>query len=271
LPFGSSEVRGSAGLRSWALAAALLAGVLALAACAGGPDEATGASGTPAGAETEGVYLALGDSYAAGLGASDAATTSYASLVWQELQQRFPRLELVNLAVAGHTSRELLDEQIPSTLHAIKKGGVRAVTISIGGNDLLVLGANEECARDPTSAACPLGEELVELEANLGQALGELRAAAGPDVPIVIMTYPNMFSVPGHPFEEPAALALGRLNEVVRAVAEQYDVGVAELSRAFDGRASEFTHLLDPQPGFHPNDAGHRVIAGAFVESLGLE
>ena len=50
--------------------------------------------------------------------------------------------------------------------------------------------------------------------------------------------------MPGHPFEEAAALALGRLNEVVREVAGRYDVG---------------------------NDAGHRGIAGAFVEVLGLE
>ncbi|MGB6837864.1 MAG: hypothetical protein WBF66_09195 [Dehalococcoidia bacterium] len=53
-----------------------------------------------------------------------------------------------------------------------------------------------------------------------------------------------MFSIPGHPFEEAAALALGRLNEVVREVAGRYDVG---------------------------NDGGHRVIAEAFAEALGLE
>jgi len=269
-------MRGSAGLGSCALVAALLVGVLALAACGGGSDETAGARGAQAEssqseAEAGGIYLALGDSYAAGLGASDAATTSYVALVWQDLRQRFPRLELVNLAVAGHTSRELLDEQLPSALRAVEEGGVRTVTISIGGNDLMVLGANEECVRDPTSAACPLGEELVEVEANLGRTLGELRAAAGLDVPIVIMTYPNMFSIPGHPFEEPAAPALGRLNEVVREVAGRYDVGVAELSHAFDGRAGELVHVLDPQPDFHPNDAGHRVIAGAFVEALGLE
>jgi hypothetical protein len=43
--------------------------------------------------------------------------------------------------------------------------------------------------------------------------------------------------------------ALGRLNGVVREVAGGYDAGVAELSDVF----------------------GHRVIAGAFVEALGLE
>lgn len=81
-----------------------------------------------------------------------------------------------------------------------------------------------------------------------GQHWG-MHTPAGPDAPIAIMTYPNMFSIPGHPFEEPAALALGRLNGVVREVAGGYDAGVAELSDVF----------------------GHRVIAGAFVEALGLE
>jgi lysophospholipase L1-like esterase len=268
-------MRAAAGLRGWALATALLLGGLGVAACGGGSDDATVASTTPAGsplseAGDESAYLALGDSYAAGVGASDAATTSYAALFWQELRQRFPSLELVNLAVGGHTSRDLLDEQLPSALDAIQGGGVRAVTISIGGNYLMVLGLNEECMRDPTGAACPLGDALVEVEANLGRALAELRAAAGPDVPVVIMTYPNMFSVPGHPFEEPAALALGRLNEVVRAVARRYDVPVAELSGAFDGRADELTHVAETPVDPHPNDAGHRVIAEAFVEAMAL-
>lgn len=80
-----------------------------------------------------------------------------------------------------------------------------------------------------------------------------------------------MFSIPGHPFGETAALALGRPNEVVREVAGRYDVGVAELSRAFDSQGGELTHLVEFRPGLHPNDAGHRVIAEAFAKTLGLE
>ena len=80
-----------------------------------------------------------------------------------------------------------------------------------------------------------------------------------------------MFSVPSHPFKEAAAVDLGRLNEVVRAVAKRYDVDVAELSRAFDGRADELTHVTETPMDPHPSDAGHRVIAEAFAEALGLE
>ena len=46
---------------------------------------------------------------------------------------------------------------------------------------------------------------------------------------------------------------------------------VADAASAFDGKGGSLTHVLDEKFDPHPNDAGHRLIADAFVNALKQE
>ena len=99
------------------------------------------------------VYLALGDSLAVGVGASDPSTMGYVARAYASLRtsERFGEsgLELVNLGVAGATSTDLVQSggQLDSAIEEIRSrrendsatDDVEIITIDIGGNDLLSL------------------------------------------------------------------------------------------------------------------------------------
>jgi len=220
-----------------------------------------------------GVYVALGDSVAAGSGASDAATAGYVALIGAALRDRFgAALEVRNLAAGGATTQSLIDGQLPAALDLLRGGVVRLVTVTIGGNDLNELQNSPDtgaCLADVRSPACPVAELLLGTEERLDTIFRELRAA-GPDTVIVMQLYPNLFSGTGHIFEGPAEDAFGMLNEVIAEVSDRDDIVLADPRALFDGGGPELTHLLDATPDAHPNDAGHREIAKAFLEVLGL-
>ena len=240
----------------------VLALAFAVAACEGG--SSTTAALLPNG--DGGVYLALGDSIADGEGASDREATDYVAQVYEALQSRYgASLQLESLAVGGHTTQDLIDQQLGPAVALIEGGDVRAVTITIAGNDLYVLANDPVCPTEPASPDCPFEDIIAETEKRLNAVLRELRAA-GPDTPIVIEVYPNLFSGTGNAFEEPAEYSFGRLNEVIEAVADDHDVLIADPRDGFEGRATEVT-----APNFHPNDPGYEIIAAAFLEVLGLQ
>ena len=251
----------------WAIAVFALAFVAA--ACQGG--ESNGAGVPPLALDgPSGVYIALGDSIAAGAGASNADSTSYVSLVAEALRARYGEtLAVESLAVPGHTTEDLIAQQLPAAIARMREGDVGVVTLTIGGNDLEQYAAHAACVRDPSTPACPLEDGLLEVERRLSRILQELRAA-DPETTIVVQAYPNLYSGTGHEFERPADIAFNLLNGVITSVAARHDVLVADPRAAFLLNGNVLTHLLDRTPDAHPNDAGYRAIAAAFLEALGL-
>jgi lysophospholipase L1-like esterase len=240
-------------MRLLSSAAVIIAIVVLLGACSGASAR-----------HYDGVYLSLGDSVAAGDGASDRASTSFAAL----LAKDEGGLAVENLAVAGATTRDVIQKQLPEIDAALSGRKIAFITISIGGNDLGALIPNTTCQQEPLPASCPLDDALASVTKNLDDIMRQLREKHG-GAPIVLLLYPNFFSGTGHAFEAPAARVLPRLDEAIGGVAARYKhTSIARTAAVFEGEGSRLTHVLDPRFDPHPNDAGHRLIADAFVAAL---
>lgn len=252
---GRTAVRYTGAVRNALLTLVALAALLAFAC---GDDSNSNA-------DAGGVYLALGDSIAQGEGASDPDGTDYVALIEGALKQRYgDALTTTSLAVGGHTTQDLIDQQLQPAVDAIQAGDVRVVTVTIGGNDLYVLANEPACPTDPQSPDCPFDDILAGAAQRLDTILRTLHEA-GPAT-IAIELYPNLFSGTGNPFEGPATFAFGELNDVIERTAARYDVLAADPRDDFESRATELT-----APNFHPNDDGHALIAAAFLRALGLQ
>jgi lysophospholipase L1-like esterase len=251
--------------------------------------------GGPVGASDDGqprprrpLHLALGDSVASGVGASDPAVTGYVPLLHDVLRDELAcrrsghpgcrRLTLRNLAVGGATTTTLITEQLPVAVaelrarnHDRRPGNdVEVVTIDIGGND--VFRVVPSCGAGPTPECHALIQAaLVTFQANFAQIMGELRTAAGPDTVIVAMTYYNplpscqlatLAPLAEAVLEGGPGLAAG-LNDLIRSISAANHALVADAY----GRLGS-AELVGGTDCLHPNDAGHQVIANLFATTL---
>ena len=235
------------------------------------------------------VYLALGDSLAAGVGASDAATSGYVPQVHRHLTDALtpadaggPSLQLQNVAVSGETSDSMIDEgQLEAAVaqlrerngNASAEDDVRMITLNIGGNDMMAL--VPVCSGGP-SAECVGAVEatLTSFAGNFEVILGELRGAAGASTPIIAMTYSNMLIHPDCELHSLApvaesilegAPALGLpagLNDLIRAAAARHSAEVADVAGSLGPQQMQSDCC-------HANDAGYTIIAQEFIAASG--
>jgi lysophospholipase L1-like esterase len=244
-------------------------------------------------------YLSLGDSLAAGSNANGdgAAFTDqgYADQLYTALAARDPKLELEKLGCGGESSVSMRFGSQPPTdvlscggpryyktflypkgtqlaeavgfLNA-HKGKVSLITIDIGANDLSRVDAAGNlvtCLFPPESC----DTEAPLLLANLAAILNELRAAAGPDVPIVGMTYYDVFA----PLQN--AVVDARVQSLNAGLAATYAAAgspVADVEGAFEnggliGNVCAWTWFCS-YGNTHPNVTGYGVIARAFLDVL---
>ncbi|MBA2254674.1 MAG: SGNH/GDSL hydrolase family protein, partial [Chloroflexi bacterium] len=81
--------------------------------------------------EAELVYVALGDSTVAGVGAS-RPELNYVGRLHARLRDLYPRARLANLGIPGATAADVVREELPRALAL----GPRLVTLSVGPNDI---------------------------------------------------------------------------------------------------------------------------------------
>lgn len=245
-------------------------------------------------------YVALGDSLAVGVQPKGEppfheTDDGYADQLYATLAAADPKLKLVKLGCGGESTTSMLEgSQLPwvaascgppvfyqhryphrtqlaeavSFLHA-HRGFVRLVTIDIGAGDVVGPGG--------------VGE-IVE---NLPVILAELRAAAGPEVPIVGMTYYSPFSAVVWAETHDLAALQAQVNEVVafndllesfyKAASDPY----ADVESAFQVtdltlvggtplnvlRECQWTWIC-AAGDVHANEEGYGVIAQAFLDVL---
>jgi lysophospholipase L1-like esterase len=234
------------------------------------------------------MYLALGDSLSEGVSASDEKRTAWVPLVAIGLGSAY---ELRNLGIAGLDSRELIkdgpldwaQQEIRSrAIDAVPGNEVAAITLEIGGNDLLDLYFNLVlpglCPSIPEALERPvcvneLRNALDEYGPNLDTILNTLQRAA-PGVPIFLMTLYNPFSGGSSVLDDIGVLTLeGRegtpfpdgLNDAIRARAASHpNVVLVEWYDLFLGKQGEYIS----QDLIHPNDKGYSVMADAVLAAM---
>jgi lysophospholipase L1-like esterase len=223
------------------------------------PDPASGV-----GQSSEALYVALGDSVAAGAG-------TYVDRLFPHYESTLGVTHLSNRAVSGETSASIrTNGQLDRALADINAASdTRAVTIDIGGNDRF------ECADSWDS--CPF-------RYNLSATLSDLKAALDSDPgaeSFAAMAYYNPASGLGGdgPYSESYydRGLLGTDLVIDCEITAGSQVGINDVIYQEAGRHGAL--VADPYPAFktggqsfmadsiHPNDAGHAAIADAFREA----
>ncbi len=241
------------------------------------------APAVPAGAKEAPAYIAIGDSRAFGVGASDPATDGYVAITYDALHRseryRQRGLELINLGVPGATSSDLLlpDGQLERAVAEIKErqedtssadDNVEIITVNIGGNDVLALVTSDSpCVADPQSPECEdrLQEMLDTLEDDLTEVLRRLREVA-PKADIIVLDLYSPLSGRGEAPELVADLAVREINAVIELVVSDPELRTKLVSvyPLFRGRASQ----LVAADNLHPNDDGHAVMAEVVLAAI---
>jgi acyl-CoA thioesterase-1 len=178
------------------------------------------------------LYVAIGDSAAQGIGASEPKN-SYVGVIADHLRSATGRtVRVVNLSVSGATVALAVADQLPRFERLLPD----VVTVAIGANDI--------AAFDPAT-----------FRAGIRRVFGALPAHA------VVADLPY-FYLPWN--ERTVAVA----NAIVREEAADAGLIVAPLHESMrrQGLRGAFTQFAEDL--FHPNDHGYRVWASAFLPAV---
>lgn len=208
------------------------------------------------------VYIALGDSIAAGIGTSLPRDRGYPALVRDLLARHAGQdVTLEALAVPGETAASFRNagqlERYRALVDRLGRGDttIAAITVSLGGNEMLRVSGNGSVDRQAA---------LDEFQATFPAALADIRAAAGPNVPIVVTTYYDLSSGDASVVESDAWW-LSRFNQVIADAAAASGARVADVAGTFAGQIDAYT--LAPVD-VHPTNSGHQAIADAVWRAL---
>jgi lysophospholipase L1-like esterase len=180
------------------------------------------------------LWVALGDSTAQGLGAT-APRGGYVGQTLRELRRSTgERWQVLNLSVSGALMRDVVAEQIP-LLGDMQPG---LVTCGAGANDILYSAPGR-------------------LFADLRGLLGALPSGA------VVLDLPLLTGFWGI-VGRASVPYISRINRVVREVAAERGLQVAEVSRCFTGPWNGKFSV----DNFHPSQDGYRDWSRALMEIL---
>jgi len=250
-----------------------------------------------AGADTS--YLALGDSIAFGfdpykLGSPADQFTGYPEVIAASKNAKQLK-NLTNLACPGETSGSFYDATAPDNqcrpykaafgLHTPYQttqmtealfvlqtaSDIEAITIDIGGNDLILL--QQSCNFDSTCILAGLPDVLTAYGNHLGTILGTLRQQARYRGPIILLSTYSPDYV--DPVQAGGILAL---NSVATTVAALYGVKIADGYTAFALASARYggkpcaagllIKLPDGSCDVHPSPAGRDLLAKTVIAVL---
>jgi acetyl esterase/lipase len=268
--------------------ACLAATVLPIAATA--PSAAAKAASAPH------YYLALGDWFATGIGASTSAN-DYVNLIAAHEAARYPNLQVVNLGCGGATTASMADGPGCSYTTGTQLGDAVAflkahprqvafVTIDIGADD--VAGCESSSGLDPTCASTALNQ----ISTDLPEELDALKAA-GPGVPIYGMNYYDPFlsdwltGASGQTVATQSITSTDQLNALLDQIYTAAGASMADASSLFEtddtdpdatydgttvpqdvATVCQWTDACTSSVNLQPDDEGYAEIATAFEQVI---
>jgi len=180
------------------------------------------------------LYVALGDSSVAGVGAS-APERSYVSRLYERLRSAYPGARLANLGVSGAKAADVLDAQLRQAL-ALSPD---LVTLSIGPNDITGGRTVEQYEQD--------------LETILRALARETRAV------VVLNLIPDLAVTPRFRGKVAAARLRERVTAFNQALSRQgrrYGAEVVDLYEPSRREIPERPEFV-ASDGYHPSDQGY--------------
>ncbi|MDN7243668.1 GDSL-type esterase/lipase family protein [Planococcus sp. N028] len=206
------------------------------------------------------VYVALGDSLAAGQTPDSKIDAGYADLIAQELSRNQPvAFYTKQLAFPGFTTGDVL-ERVKSEQAQQALASANIITLSAGANDLLRL-----VQSNPESGALAFQQiqvdfALNEARINMEAILAELEKRA-PNADVYVMGYYFAYPHVRESQKEGTAKQLDRLNEILKRSAKKAGATFVSVDKGFGKNATDKV----PNPGdVHPNFKGYQVMANAF-------
>jgi lysophospholipase L1-like esterase len=198
-------------------------------------------------------YVALGDSYSAGVGAGDYVGSSGSC---DRSYDSFPYLwasrhasGFTDVACSGATTGDVLNGQVSAL-----GSSTTEVSITIGGNDAGFASTMETCVLQGTDAclgAVSSAESFARntLPGRLAQTYGAIRAKA-PNAHVVVIDYPHLYQVPGD--------CLFGISDTSRSAID----GAADILDGVIGKAAANAgfKFADVRAAF---DAGHEICGGS--------
>lgn len=268
------------------------------------------ANSSSAGADTSvsAFYLDIGGSGSLGvqptLGYPKGQRTGdgYADYLVAQEAAKGVTLDLHEIGCSGETTDTMLlggdkcysppDSQLDEAISFLQthhdENGL--VTIDLGFNDLLL------CPHDWTVQQSCVNRQLSHVRVQLTEIIGQLMAAAGPNVKFVGVGHYDPFLADAFNDSRHSNVAKGslnvvhHLNGVLRAVYESFEIPMADVGEAFRIDSTEpvavaglgtvpenvaevclLTWMCQPTPlgpNIHPNDAGYEAIATVIAGEL---
>lgn len=188
------------------------------------------------------VYVALGDSTGAGVGARDGG---YVARLFKRLEERRPESKLSNLCVSGATTADVVREQLDRGV-ALNPD---LVTIGIGINDI------------------GHGLTIDQFAKNLDQILSTLKEKT--HATIVVTNLPDISSAPRIPtsMRSEYQRQIDEFGKRLEEIARQHGVTIFDIYTITKEELPSHPEYFSAD-GFHPSDEGYELWATQMWPTL---
>lgn len=208
------------------------------------------------------VYVALGDSLAAGQTPNSQIDAGYADMIAGELVRHQPvALFTKDLAFPGFTTQDVLERvKSPEAKEVLASANI--ITLSAGANDLLRLVQVDPAEGSLTFQQIQTDFALNQARENVEAILAELKTRA-PQADVYVMGYYFAYPHVRESQKEGTGKQLDRLNRILKQSAEKAGAQFVAVDAAFGASPTDKV----PNPAdVHPNFKGYQAMANAFLD-----